>query len=384
MERENTITAFDDDDDDDAHCKTNRHHNEKMDKGGPPQQLSTKEMAWETTKTVGETTDNEDDDEEEAGSYFDDVGFLFEEGDQPTRVEHFEWHGVGTPSSSSPTKKEQPLPERSINVQLRIVDGEKPETVMSGHYLWPAAKKLADYIVQHHHSTIQPASVVELGAGCALLSCVALQLWQPSLECIVVTDRDPGTLERARDNYESTIQALLDRSVSEDDLNAAINETASIHFAFLNVPWGDEVAIRKVRSLLGEHQTRKKRQQRRADVLLASDVLYDAAVVEPLLQTAKDLMTEDGVLWLAQSHHNNETIQGSIAAACTKLGMQWTTLVDQKGEVPIQAFRLAGEVENSNNSFDEEHIEVRSTISTEDKATNGEGGVTDSGSDKTE
>jgi len=333
--------------------------------------LLKKEMASETSgETTGERTDNEEDESEDEG-YFADVGFVFEEGDQqqPTRVEHFEWNGVSTPTSSSSTKQPR---ERSIHVKLRVVDGDNPERIISGHYLWPAAKVLADHIVQHQHSAIQPSSVVELGAGCALLSCVALQLWQPTLECIVVTDHDPGTLERARDNYESTVQVVLDRSVGEDELNAAINDTASIHFAFYNVSWGDEMAIRKVRTLLGQHQTRKETQQRRADVVLASDVLYDVAVIEPLLQTAKDLLTTNGVLWLAQSsNHNNdipdEVMQSSIATACNKLGMEWKTLVDQRGGVQIHEFRLAGEIEYSNNSFDEEQHDMND--SAEDKVT---------------
>ena len=287
-----------------------------------------------------------------------DVGFLFEgqQATEPTRVETFEWNN---------------LPDgRSITVQCRCVvqNNQDNENVAparpgasSGHYLWPAARHLAEYLVQQvqkpttGNSTIcnmnPPTTVVELGAGCALLSCVALQLWQPTLECIVVTDHDAAALERARDNYETTLQALLDRSTTEEDLNAAINATASICFQFCALPWGTDT--RPVRAILGEHSVR-----RRANVILGSDLLYDTAVVQPLLQTAKDLLATHGVFYLAQSYNLDDAdVDAAVTIACVSLGLVRQTLVDgsrkESEGFSIQAFTLRDEVEYSASSYDE-------------------------------
>lgn len=142
----------------------------------------------EDNKYINNNKNVVDDDVSVDDGYFADVGFMFE-GNQPTRLETFEWQL--TQRGERTTKGQQQRP-RTISVQLRVVDDE-PGALQSGHYLWPASKILADHFVASHDSAyLAPANVVELGAGCALLSCMALQLWQPSLECIVVTDHDPG------------------------------------------------------------------------------------------------------------------------------------------------------------------------------------------------
>lgn len=294
--------------------------------------------------TAAETTTPESSNKREAladeedvavdDGYFADVGFMFE-GSQPTRVEIFEWT----------TNR-----NRKLSVQLRIVDDE-PGAVQSGHYLWPASKILANHLVKNP-TYPEPTNVVELGAGCALLSCMALQLWQPSLECVVVTDHDPGTLERARDNYESTLQAILDRSVSEEELNEAINESASINFVFESLEWGSEVDIKKVRTTLGEHH---RAHQRRADLILGSDLIHDSTVAWPLLQTAKALLATDGVFLLSQSFAYDTETEAKLGESCQALGLVRKVVLEKdEGKTRIQEFRL---LEPSSSSFDEHDVD---------------------------
>jgi len=71
-----------------------------------------------------------------------------------------------------------------------------------------------------------------LGAGCALLSLTALQLWHDSLQCVVVTDHDPGALERAKDNRETTLEDLLESTETEEEQLDCINGLASIPILF--------------------------------------------------------------------------------------------------------------------------------------------------------
>ena len=157
------------------------------------------------------------------------VGFLFE--------------------GSSPSKEVRFVRDK-IQVTVQAIDDE-PGALQSGHYLWPAATLLAEYLVEHplypNEITSPTASstpektktkkqavqsVVELGAGNALASLTALQLWQRQLECVVVTDRDPTVLERARSNYESTLYEIYNDTRSEDGLNCAINDLGSIPVVF--------------------------------------------------------------------------------------------------------------------------------------------------------
>lgn len=292
--------------------------------------------------------DKDDIDDDDDEGYFADVGFMFE-GHAPTRVQDFSWT---LPTSGNQEER------REITLSLRMVDDE-PGAVQSGHYLWPAATLLADALVQSSSSLLlreqtPPRTLVELGAGCALLSCLALQLWQPSLECLIVTDHDPGTLERARDNYESTLQTLLDATdtVSEEALNDMINGTASIAAAFETLAWGSDTDIKAVRQWLGEHNSRHRR---RADVILGSDLIYDTAVVEPLLRTARDLLAADGVFVLSQSFRYEEATEEEIDSSCDALGLERTIIMDQEsGNRRIQKFRLMEEQDCSVNSFTED------------------------------
>jgi hypothetical protein len=69
-----------------------------------------------------------------------------------------------------------------------------------GHYLWPL------YALWVHTTSgveLRPKGIIGWGAGRAL-SLVALQLYQEYAQQLVVTDHDPGTVERARDNHEET------------------------------------------------------------------------------------------------------------------------------------------------------------------------------------
>ena len=222
------------------------------------------------------------------------LGIMFE-GGQPTRREYFQWE---IPYQNS----------KRIEVVLDAADDD-PGAVQSGHYLWPAATLLAEYLVQHYnnykddddssfnpssssplqqqqHRPPLPVAVVELGAGCALCSWTAWQLWATSLQCLIVTDHDPGTLERARANQETTLEALLDQeSLTEDDFNSTINTLGSIPTQFECLEWGQN--IETIQDILAE---RTVPSQRHVNYILGSDLIYDQAVVEPLFRTAQQLL----------------------------------------------------------------------------------------------
>jgi predicted nicotinamide N-methyase len=213
---------------------------------------------------------------------------------------------------------------------------DEPGAVISGHYLWPAAEMLATYLLEQE-TRLRPVTVVELGAGCALASLAALQIWQDVLQCLVVTDHDPGTLERACDNHESTLQELLDSSLTDEALNSAINDLGSIPVFFQGLEWGKQDALLSIREILQEHTNTRKGC---FDVVLGSDLIYCLQVVEPLFQTVADLMTlgQHSVFILTQSFAYEEETEGEIDRVCEELGLLRSLISDDGKGNRIQEF----------------------------------------------
>jgi predicted nicotinamide N-methyase len=243
-------------------------------------------------------------------------------------------------------------PQRFIRVSLEYSDDD-PGALQSGHYLWPAAELLVDYIVgkfndnkssnancyyQQHPSI---TSILELGAGCALASLAALQIWQPTVQVVLVTDHDASVLDRARDNYETTVQAFVDDAAKNDqDLNAVINELASIPVCFEELSWGQHLYHERVHALLQEHVVASDATTANVkgtiDLVLGTDLLYDAMVVRPLLDAFVSLGGERFLL--AQSFAYDDETEREIDKACHDLCLTRTILYDEREEMRIQEF----------------------------------------------
>jgi len=246
----------------------------------------------------------------EGDDYFADVGFMID-ASLPVRLEHFHWETTDS---------------RNITVALHVAD-DTPGAVQSGHYLWPAATMLAEYLVKTPISTTRTtSSIVELGAGCALASLTALQVFASNVQCIIVTDHDPGTLVRARDNLETTLQMIVDAAVSDggdDDLNAAINELASVPVEFEPYEWGQPAT--KILKLVQEHIAAGVSA---VDLVLGTDLIYCKDVVEPLLQTSAQLISKTGRFLLSQSFAYDKDTEGEIDRVCSELELKRTILQD--------------------------------------------------------
>mmetsp|Transcript_6704 Transcript_6704/g.18780 ORF Transcript_6704/g.18780 Transcript_6704/m.18780 type:complete len:333 (+) Transcript_6704:219-1217(+) len=264
------------------------------------------------------------------------LSFLFE-AEQPSKRER---HAFATPDES-----------QTIEVVLDTADDE-PGATQSGNYLWPAAETLARYLVQNYSSNNnyknnnqQPAVVVELGAGNALVSIAAWQLWATSLQCLIVTDHDPSTLERARNNHETTLEELLDshHCANEDDEFTTINNIGSIPTHFEQLDWNHgQYDVKYVQELIMEHSVPA---QTKADTVLGSDLIYHASVVEPLFQTAVLLLMGGGVndkktntttasrgrFLLSQSFAYDGETELEIERCCHELGLTRTVLWEDQG-----------------------------------------------------
>jgi predicted nicotinamide N-methyase len=162
--------------------------------------------------------------------------------------------------------------------------------------VWPAATALAQHLVDRPFDSPPPETALELGAGCGLVSLVALQVYD--LKQLVLTDHDPTTLQRAQLNYQATCRQLAQRP-----------ETV---VAFELLTWGDEPAAKE---LLASESVK-------FDLIFGSDLIYDASVVTPLLKTVSWLLASGGKFVYSQSFEYDKITNLEQDAACAELGLQ--------------------------------------------------------------
>ncbi|KAL3894680.1 MAG: hypothetical protein SGARI_007664, partial [Bacillariaceae sp.] len=285
-----------------------------------------------------------------------DLGVLFE-GSLPTTSKRFSW------------KRKQPATgeekRTSIHVTVSCIDDE-PGAVQSGHYQWPAAEQLCKYLIQNADGESNTATserstssdtttnvssntpkirgILELGAGTALASLCVLQIYQESLEFMVVTDGDHGTIERARDNYETTMMELYEHADTEEDKESVINEISSILVEFMPLKWGKENQLRDMqRRVVQDHAVLEKEPPITFDLILGSDLIYSLDVVEPLLKTAKLALKKgnNARFLLAQSFAFEDEVEEEVERACKQLLLRRRLVEDNLSCAPgakIQEF----------------------------------------------
>jgi predicted nicotinamide N-methyase len=242
---------------------------------------------------------------------FADMGFMFE-GAEPSILEKFEWIKGN----------------RIVKVTLKRADGD-PGAVQSGHYLWPAAPALAEHLLERDET---PTTILELGAGCALLSLTALQVFS-NLQCLVTTDHDPGTLDRAKDNHEITCEEVFTNQ-------RLLEQIIAVPTLWEPLSWGDEDAAMII---LGKLQCTVDRADAKFDMILGSDLIYDFDVAKPLLLTVAALMNKinHARFIMSQSFPYDDVTETEIDNVCASLGLQRTKITDnlqQKEGVRIQEF----------------------------------------------
>ncbi|KAJ8604904.1 hypothetical protein CTAYLR_004325 [Chrysophaeum taylorii] len=145
--------------------------------------------------------------------------------------------------------------------------------VQSGHAVWPAARTLAQFVSRA--SVDQNSEVIELGCGVGLAGLAACRR---GARRVVLTDRDPGALDLARAGIER---------------NGFLNATCEA-FRF------------------GETRSDT------FDVVLASDVIYDAGIAGLVIRTAASLLKPSGYFALSFSFEVDEE---EIIRACADVGL---------------------------------------------------------------
>jgi len=271
--------------------------------------------AQTSSRTFPEPPQNDDEDEDSDGC--DAIGFMFDAETARSKV-HFSFPTRGSVQSSSSSSNTS----KTLDVTLLCID-ENPGAVQSGHYVWPAASALARHLVdtwtsnEHSDKARQgngalcsqgelPKTILELGAGCGLAGLTALHL---GCSTVVFTDHDAGTLDLIRDNIElQNFDTANTKNVFACPLAWGVEHKGS---------WPSQVTA---------HLTNEAGSG--FDLLLASDVIYDSGVVEPLLWTVRHLLAPNGKALLCGSFRLEDGTDEQVDSICKSLGMACVTIYD--------------------------------------------------------
>jgi len=300
-------------------------------------------------------TSNSDDESDHEDEIYSDIGFMFE-GSHASVLKHYAFPSEPDDGDGAVAATTEHA-GKSVHVALHVVDDE-PGAVQSGHYLWPAAPALCEYLVKNAATIRTPAkldgaeedllasgngklrSVVELGAGTALVAIVALQMFWKDLDCVFVTDHDPGTLEKAKNNHETTMEELYDQATTEEDQSVVLNEISAVPFYFEELKWGVEAEIKRL-----QHKIHGRLETPQVDMIVGSDLIYCFENVDPLLLTVSKLLDRgQGVFLLSQSFAYDEETEQQIDLMSAKLGLERIVHADtlgSKGGSKIQRFRFS-------------------------------------------
>jgi predicted nicotinamide N-methyase len=173
----------------------------------------------------------------------------------------------------------------------------------TGNRLWEGAFMLAEFIVSNP-TEFQDKTVIELGSGCGLCGICASQV----AASVTLTDSSDQCLELINDNVERNSHLVGSQCVT-----SAVKHS-----------WGTDEAKALLAAVSPPGKT--------YDVVMASDCIYDVTAVEPIMDSAAELLSESGKFVLA---HIRRCAYGEIdeiiRASAARHGMEMT-------EVPLVDF----------------------------------------------
>jgi len=192
--------------------------------------------------------------------------------------------------------------DKSINVQIRGYKKDADEVWQStGLTLWRASDYLCQYQMENMH-LFQNKRTIELGAGLGLNGILA---WRSTVSFpnseVCITDGDSDALVHLRENVERNNQTTNDEDIGKVSCRQLI--------------WGKDSS---------ENFLERIANNQKYDVIIASDIIYAAVIVEPLWETIRALLKqpsdgdeEGGVFVMAYARRTNipVTIEVVLKAA---------------------------------------------------------------------
>jgi predicted nicotinamide N-methyase len=179
----------------------------------------------------------------------------------------------------------------AISFQVKGVKRHLGQTLNStGLTIWRAADRLGDYIASHAERFRQKA-IIEL--GCGLGVCAILLDKLDVNATVVATDGDELTME--------LLQANLVHAHTSDRVSAT-------------------------RLWWGQHQAFVQQHPTLFDMVIAADVIYEAAQVEPLVQTVCAILRPKGEFLLSFAHRNVPVDR--LLNCAERHGLRWHRVVE--------------------------------------------------------
>jgi predicted nicotinamide N-methyase len=172
---------------------------------------------------------------------------------------------------------------------------EEPGALQSGHYVWPAAPALCEYLTRHRDA-IPCSNVVELGAGCGLTGLAVAQL-RPEAR-VIFTDHDPGVLK------------VIEHNAGQQERAQATCLTPSLR-------WGPDGA-KEIEAL----EQLQAPQGSKTELIVGSDVIYAREVVPLLFWTVDRLLSPGGVFLMCSSFGYDEATEREIDEQSAKCGLK--------------------------------------------------------------
>ena len=193
---------------------------------------------------------------------------------------------------------ESPQPNANvISIKLNGYKYDSDETFNStGLTLWRAAEHLCYYLIRHR-DVLQNKRMCELGCGLGLCGILAHRLTalaganvekdtcKENTGAVYLTDGDTDALAQLRANVR---------------LNAPPSESNAGAIHCNQLIWGRQ----NTANFLQRHCSNRK-----FDILMASDVVYVADIIAPLMETVQTLLAPDGVFWFAYCSRRNVPVK---------------------------------------------------------------------------
>mmetsp|Transcript_10130 Transcript_10130/g.24184 ORF Transcript_10130/g.24184 Transcript_10130/m.24184 type:complete len:339 (-) Transcript_10130:2182-3198(-) len=253
-----------------------------------------------------------------------------------------------------------------INLELRGFPSESEAIWTStGLTLWRSAEFLCDYLVKHYGNIVQlrndddntPCRILEVGSGLGrsgilmhLLAyasssqqeeeeyAMTICRQQPQQQ-VVLTDGDTDVLAQLRSNIQHNLELnakLLMISDDDDRSSSCSHRKNKSDLSCHQLIWGKDHAKAFVHHHRGQTtDDSKDNASSYFDVMIGSDLIYVAQVIEPLFETVQTLLhPKHGVFLMAHCvrRQGNEVDLDMVLDQARKVGLQYTQLHPKKHE----------------------------------------------------